>query len=294
MTLIVNGERIEQAEMDSAWQQLAQQQAANTLQPGGAEEWGEDPEAYVRNAVIARTLVKQEAVKRNAPVPRERIEAELEAAKEQCGGEEAFRESMERAQISLEDVERDIVLRLQVDLLLDEACRNLADPTEEDIRAYYEANREQFVDPERIRAAHVVKHVQGTVIEFHEAHEEMQSMLERIRAGTPFEEIASQHSDCPENAGDLGYFPRGAMVPEFEEVAFNLEINQVSEVFQTPFGLHIVKLYDRIPETERGFEAVKDNVREALFRDRENAAIDAYTDTLKAQAVIENVEDGEE
>ena len=85
--------------------------------------------------------------------------------------------------------------------------------------------------PETVRAAHIVRHAQGTVIELHEATEAMQGVLAQIRGGTPFETLARQYSDCPDDGGDLGYFPRGAMVPEFEEVVFQLEPGEMSGVF---------------------------------------------------------------
>ena len=85
---------------------------------------------------------------------------------------------------------------------------------------------------------------------------------------------------------DSGYFARGAIVPEFDEVVFNLETGEISEVFQTPFGYHIAKVYDKVPAKERPYEAVVAHVRQALVDARENAAIDAYTAQLREKAEI--------
>jgi parvulin-like peptidyl-prolyl isomerase len=77
------------------------------------------------------------------------------------------------------------------------------------------------------------------------------------------------------------------MVAEFEEVVFALEVGEISGIFQTPYGLHIAKLCDRAPAETRPLEDVIDDVRDTLMTQRENAAIDAYTDRLREQATIE-------
>jgi len=90
------------------------------------------------------------------------------------------------------------------------------------------------------------------------AKEKIDSLLKQIRAGVSFEELAKAHSDCPSriNGGDLGYFDRGKMVKEFEDVAFALKIGEVSDVVETPYGYHIIKLTDRkslttnVPDTK--------------------------------------------
>ncbi len=285
MALIVNGERIEDSEIEQVRRQLELQQGG---QPGAASgDLDESPSDFARDAAIARMLVKQEALQVDPEISPSAVAAELQKIIDDCGGEEAFQKQLDSVGGNREDVERDIALRLKVDALLDEVCKDLKQPTEEEARAHYEAHRDWFMVPERIRAAHIVKHVGGTVLDLHQPREEMQTMRRMIAQGTPFEELAARNSDCPENAGDLGWFARGAMVPEFEDVVFALGKGEVSEVFETPFGLHIAKVYDRAPAQARTFEEVKEQVAGALFRDRENAVIDAFTDGLREKAVIE-------
>jgi len=287
MAIVVNGERIEEAEIEQVRRQLELQQGN---QPGaGADNTDTDPLAFAKEAAIARVLVKQEALRVDPEVSPKAIEAELKKIVEQCGGDEALDKQLESVGGSREDITRDITLRLKVDALLDDVCKDLVPPSEEDARAHYEAHRAWFMVPERIRAAHIVKHVGGTVLDMHQPREEMQAMRSMIAHGTPFEELAARNSDCPDNAGDLGWFARGAMVPEFEDVVFALEKGEVSEVFETPFGLHIAKVYDRAPAQPRKFEEVKEQVTGSLFQERENALIDAFTDALRAKADIEEV-----
>jgi parvulin-like peptidyl-prolyl isomerase len=237
--------------------------------------------------VIGRVLVRQEAVHRSILVPKDEIEKAMSAVIAEHGGREQFKQQLVEAEIEQKDIERDVVLGLQVDKLLDEVCCELSQPAEEELKAYFDAHVAQFSTPEQVRVSHIVKHVSGTVIETHAAGEELQSVLDSIRAGTPFEEVAQRTSDCPDNAGDLGYFARGAMVPEFEDVVFNMAVDEVSDVFQTPFGVHIAKLYDRVPASVRAFDEVRDDVRAVLHDVHENRLIDEFTEKLRADARIE-------
>jgi parvulin-like peptidyl-prolyl isomerase len=284
--LIVNDEEISDDEVALAERQL-QMQPPDDGDLVNGKSFREDPAGYAKDAVIGRVLVRQEAVHRSILVPKDEIEQAMSAVIAEHGGREQFKQQLVEAEIEQKDIERDVVLGLQVDKLLDEVCCELSQPETEELKAYFDEHVAQFSTPEQIRVSHIVKHVSGTVIEIHEAAEELQGILASIRAGTPFEKVAQQTSDCPDNAGDLGYFARGAMVPEFEDVVFNLAVDEVSDVFQTPFGVHIAKLYDRIPSSVRAFEEVQDEVREVLHNAHENRVIDEFTEKLRARARIE-------
>jgi parvulin-like peptidyl-prolyl isomerase len=282
MTLLVNGEEILDSEIDVVRQQLLMEQEDNPdVEEAGASE------AFAKDMVIARVLVKQEATKRAEPVPPAILENALKSLMEQHGGEAALLEQLSDTDFSVDDLKRDLELQLQVDQLLEQVCADIEQPTEQQIREHYDAHPEDFELPEQIHAAHIVKHIQGTVVDMHAGHEEMKGVLETIQQGTPFEEMASKYSDCPDSAGDLGWFPRGAMVPEFEKVVFALEKDQISDVFQTPFGLHIAKVYERIPAKQQDFEEAKEGVADFLYKERENTVIDAFTDELRKNASIE-------
>lgn len=93
-----------------------------------------------------------------------------------------------------------------------------------------------------------------------------------LKKGLFFEEAAKKYSICPSASvgGDLGYFSRGQMVPEFEEAAFGLEINEISRPVQTQFGYHIIKLTDRKKAGFKDFEEVEDNIRSILTASKQN------------------------
>jgi parvulin-like peptidyl-prolyl isomerase len=105
--------------------------------------------------------------------------------------------------------------------------------------------------PQQIRASHILLMYKGSMRSMaqrskQEALASIENIREEIALGADFGQMARQYSDCPskEDAGDLGYFARGAMVPEFEDAAFDLERGEVSDVVETSFGFHLIQRTD--------------------------------------------------
>ena len=114
---------------------------------------------------------------------------------------------------------------------------------------------------------------------------------DELKKGRTFEELADMTSDCPGNGGDLGYFPRGQMVEKFEDVVFNMDPQQVSDIFQTEYGFHIAKVYDRRPAATATFELVKDKIIEYLTKEKQETALENFVDELRANAEIIEMQD---
>src|SRR5262249_35913893 len=120
-----------------------------------------------------------------------------------------------------------------------------AKPTDAQMQAFYREHVEdRFTDPDEVHARHILVKPEppGDEAAKSKARAEADDLLKRVRAGGDFEALAKAHSKDPGSAakgGDLGFFPRGRMVPAFDAAAFALEPGQVSEVVETPFGFHI-------------------------------------------------------
>jgi len=145
-----------------------------------------------------------------------------------------------------------------------------------------------MMTPEQIRVAHIVKHIDGKT-DGATAREMIQKAHDELKNGGVFESLAATYSDCPENGGDLGYITRGQMVEEFEDVVFNLGVNDTSDVFQTRFGYHIAKLYDRKPSGIAELKDVEEQIIAALKEKMSDEAVERFVDELKSTAKIEDV-----
>jgi len=166
--------------------------------------------------------------------------------------------------------------------------------TEEDTKNYYSENQQQFETPQQLRASHILIKPDTSDPNLEPASAKAaakaraQELLEQINAGADFAELAKANSDCPSSArgGDLGFFSRGRMVPAFEEAAFALEVGQVSDIVETQFGYHIIKVTDRKDASVTMFEQAKDDILKLLTQTRQAELAKEYIESLKAQANI--------
>ncbi|WP_129600826.1 peptidylprolyl isomerase [Anaerophilus nitritogenes] len=149
---------------------------------------------------------------------------------------------------------------------------------EAEAREYYEKNPEQFVKGPCVRAKHILV----------KEEEQAQNIFKEIKEGKKFEDAASEYSQCPskENGGDLGEFEKGKMVPEFEKVAFELEIGIVSEPVKTQFGYHLILVEDKKDKKDIPFEEVKNTIKDYMLKMKQNDTYKSYADGLRNQYEI--------
>ena len=253
MPILINGETIDDAVIRAE---------ANSIRPRLFEAMeGEDPRAvearvkeWARDNVVERVVLRQAARSENG------------AAVTPAG------ETDEQA----------------VERLLTRVTAHVARPRNKDITEFYRKNKEQFVAPETVHAAHIVKNVD----EAHpaaEARAAIDDIATRLAAGAPFEALADEVSDCPGRGGDLGFFPRGEMVPEFDAVVFGLQPGEISPVFRTNFGFHIAKLIERRPAGIPRLEDIRDRIEEHLYQQKRQKVIEQFLDNLIAKADVKVV-----
>ena len=166
--------------------------------------------------------------------------------------------------------------------------------TEEDAREFYNKNVNSYKTPEQVRASHILikpdKSDPNADPNEAEAADKakIEQLLEKIKAGADFAELARANSACSSAAkgGDLGLFAKGRMVPPFEKAAFELEVGQVSNVVKTRFGYHIIKVTDRKEATVTTFEQAKDEIIDRLTGEKQDEIAINYVKSLVEEANI--------
>ena len=130
--------------------------------------------------------------------------------------------------------------------------------SEDEVKKFYEDNQKLFTQPERVSASHILVSDDETLAK----------VQSELKAGKSFDAVAKEFSIDPgsaSNGGDLGEFPKGVMVPEFEKAAFELKNpGDVSEPVKSQFGWHVIKLGEHIPESVMPFEQVKDHIEQEV------------------------------
>ena len=155
----------------------------------------------------------------------------------------------------------------------------------EDIEDYYDGNPDRFTQQEEVRARHILLKIPANADEAKEAEirTRAEQLLAELKEGADFETLAKANSEdeaSAENGGDLGSFPRGRMVPPFEDAAFSLAVGQLSDIVRSKFGFHILRVDDRIEAGVKDLDAVRDEIIEALRKERMDEAALTFVDDV--------------
>ncbi|NQT89780.1 MAG: peptidylprolyl isomerase [Candidatus Omnitrophica bacterium] len=196
---------------------------------------------------------------------------------EQLLYEEAKRRKIERDP-DVKELMKESSKRVLISKIIEDETKQSAPVSADDVKNYYDDNKQQYMVPERVRASHVLT----------DTEQEADKAQEELNAGVSFADVAKSYSKdlTKDRGGDLGYFQKGQMIPEFEKVCFNLQPGETSDIVKTRFGYHIIKVTDRKPSTYQKFEDVKDRIRTILSAQRQRGKLDELIKTLKGKSKI--------
>ncbi len=265
---VVDGMKIKQKEVDTYVDFLKSQDA--TGQVASDKEQLKILEANIIDSLIVVRVIEKYADENDLAVTGEEVNEQMKSIIDTYESEKDFEEALEELGVNkkfLEDELRSQILRSRI---YDKVTYNVA-VTDEEVEQYYEDNKDTlFLVPRSVKAAHILAMfpwVLDNSEETGEGREEARKKIElvetELKSGSDFEELAGEYSDdesTAENGGDLGYVSEGQMVEEFEEALFSLGIGEVSDIVETDYGFHIIKVYDIEEEHIQEFEEVKESV----------------------------------
>jgi parvulin-like peptidyl-prolyl isomerase len=283
MAIVVNGERIEDRDIQQEVQRLRPSYERAFTEMEAAQREAQLSE-WSKENVIERVLLRQEAKTSGKTIPAAEIEAAFARLKEQYEKPEDLHKEFD---VDSDDKIKDMIeLQMKVEHKIRDIYAAAPEPSESEIRDYYEQNKEQFQSGEQVRVAHIVKYVNWQTDET-TAMETVTRAHEEIERGVPFEAVVEKYTDCGDSGGNLGYVTRGQMVEEFEDVIFNLSPGQVSSVFRSRFGFHIAKVYDRKPPVIPELRDIRKQIAEAVRDQKREQALGEHLDQLRSKAVVQ-------
>ena len=207
-----------------------------------------------------------------------------------------FEKSLQtRGGLSMAEFNSQIKMALAIEELLgSEFAKSGQSVSQEEAKKFYDDNIKNFTRTEQVKASHILIGTSGadeagkTV-----AKAKAQEVLAKVKSGADFSELAKAHSTCPskERGGDLGFFGKGQMVPEFSEAAFVLKPGEISDVVETKFGYHIIKVTDRKEAGVRSFEEEKTNIVKNLETRKKQTFTRNYVEALRSKAKIIRAEE---
>jgi len=192
--------------------------------------------------------------------------------------QEAKNMGLEEDNVVLEQIKK-MTEQILVQVLIEREILDKVNINDQEVSEYYEQNKESFTEKEQVYLYNILL----------ETEEEAQDILEQLKSGGDFSEIAKEKSTGPSAAqgGDLGYLTKGTIIPEIEEVVFALEVEELSEVVKSDYGFHILKITEKKPETVRTLEEVKEEIIQTLLPAKQKEAFDNLLEELKGKAEIE-------
>jgi peptidyl-prolyl cis-trans isomerase C len=244
----------------------------------------------VADMLIERTLVTEQLKAAKITVTPADADARfLEILKNAGKTLEEAEKDIAKQGMSIADIKSEIYWQVCIEKLYASKPENKL-VTEADAKKFFDENPKYFEQPEQVQASHILIKTEGMDdAKKAEAKKKIEGLLKDIKASKDFAELAKANSDCPskERGGDLGLFGRGQMVKPFEDVAFAMKVGDVSEVVETQFGYHIIKLTDRKEAKKYTFDEMKGKIMAELNRQNVGQFWTQYSADLKKNAKVE-------
>ena len=246
----------------------------------------------VLEKLIEEKLIDQEVKRAGVKISSKEIDAALEDIKQRnAATQEDFEKALAIEGLTIETYKKQIEKGLQRRKLISWSVKVETKAGEKELREFYENNVGRYRTNETYRASHILFTIPKEAVpdEVREIRKKAQSVLEKIKKGEDFGEMALLYSQdaSAKNRGDLGYFKKGELFPAFEKEALRLKVGEVSGLVRTDFGFHIIKLLDRKGVEPLPFEEVKNKVKADYYETEMDKAFRQFLSTLKEKSVIE-------
>jgi parvulin-like peptidyl-prolyl isomerase len=286
---IVDGEKISKAQLDESFDKAVQMtgiKAADLTPEQKIEGYRQ-----ILDEMITEKLVSKAAA--GVTVPQADVDAQIAKIKAQFPSEEDFSKQLTQVGQTPEQLSETIKKMLQQQRWLESQLADKAEVTEEEAKKFYEENKTEFTQPETVKASHILFRVnkEDTEDVANQKLKAAQGAEARAKKGEDFSALAKELSEEPgakESGGDLGFFPKDRMVPEFAEVAFNEKVGEISNPVRTQFGWHVIKVTDKKSAGTLPYDEVKSQLMTYLKSKKQEEAAQEVLKSLRDSAKIEN------
>lgn len=254
---------------------------------------------------IVRELVHQEGTSADVTIDPELVDKEFKGIMEPYKTKEEFDKALKDRQLTEDELRQSIKVDLMAKKLIDDQVRGKIKITDEDVKKYYESNKEKFFRPDAFRASHIFIAIfppelvkESTPSELQKRKDELDKVakkkidevLKEVRAGGDFAELAKKYSHDAASAGqggDLDFIYKGVFDPAFDEAISKMKPGDISDGVKTPYGYHIIKLVETKPAEQAPFSELEEAIQKHLFLEKAQEKVGTYLQGLRKKAKIE-------
>ncbi|GAT35522.1 peptidyl-prolyl cis-trans isomerase C [Terrimicrobium sacchariphilum] len=287
---VVNGEPISLKELQEAFETAVKSSGVDAASLTDAQKI-EGYHQLLDELIVDKLIAKQAA---SVEISQADVDAEVAKIKKQFPTEEDFNKQLAQVGQSPEKVNETIKKMLQQQRWVESQVADKVAVTPEDAQKFYNDNKQEFKEDASVRASHILIRVDENAPE--DVVKQKQAEAAKVAAlaskkGADFAALAKQYSEEPgakDSGGDLDFFTKDRMVPEFAEAAFSQKVGQVSQPVRTQFGWHVIKVTDTKPARVLSFDEVKGDLTNYLKRNKQREAVQNLIKGLRDGAKVEN------
>ncbi len=283
---VVNGVDITEKELSEKIDDIKKSSAGNNrMQMGGQMR----REALAN--MINYELLLMAAEDAGVTVSDEELSERINEIKSGYESEEQLLNRLKELGMNKTEFEKRLAKKMKIQKIIDKQTVEIESPPESEVREYYDSHRDVFKQPEQVSASHILIKVneEDDSETKKKKREKLEGILKDIRNGASFSENASLYSECPSKSkgGNLGFFSKTDMVKPFSEAAFSMDKGEISDIVETRFGYHIIKVNDKKEAQTVSFEEASENITTYLEGMEKNEVINNYIAGLREEADIE-------
>jgi len=288
---VVNGEEIPRAEFEEMYEKMTRVYTRrNKPVP---ENVARRHKQNIVNRLVEKRLLQQAIRKAGVAVTPQELEQGVTKYKEMFRTEENFQRYLRSSNTTLERIQDNIRFNKALDKLLEKDGPIAV--TDAEMKEYYERNKRRYEVKEMVKAGHILIRLKkdATPEQKKAALTKAQGIEREARKkGADFKQLAIKHSEGPTGpkGGDLGFFTRGRMAPEFEKAAFGMKPGAVSKPVLTQFGYHIIKVYERKEAGQKSFAEVRESIQKLLVsRAKRKRKAELLRELKKGATIVSNL-----
>jgi parvulin-like peptidyl-prolyl isomerase len=249
----------------------------------------EDVREKILKQLIEDRLIFSEAKKLNIAIEEKEVDSKIDEMRSRVGSERELENMLNEQNLTLNELRARYKEKIMIRKLIDQkvGARIIITPLE--VKNYYNDNKDSFMQPEEIRLRAILikpKKEQGGEAG---ALQLMRGLMKRLKEGCDFEALAKEYSDDPAagEGGLMGYVKKGDLMPQIENIVFNLKEGEITGIIQSPLGYHVFKIDEKRIRRMRDLAEVRQDIEEFLYREKASQRLKGWIDSLAKSAYIE-------